>query len=133
MYHTGLINTIAQYSDIQTCQNLMQINFEIGNNDYLNSIYQNKYIDNVSFIQNKFRKYQIQENNINDDNNESTVEINNNIVTERPYRHIVQPYSLRFNAFNPSRELPRTPPNNNQPNDNNNQSANENAFSLRLF
>ena len=76
---------------------------------------------------------QIQENNINDDNNESTVEINNNIVTERPYRHIVQPYSLRFNAFNPSRELPRTPPNNNQPNDNNNQSANENAFSLRLF
>jgi hypothetical protein len=66
MYHTGLINTIAQYSDIQTCQNLMQINFEIGNNDYLNSIYQNKYIDNVSFIQNKFRKYQIQENNISE-------------------------------------------------------------------
>ena len=62
-------------------------------------------------------------------------EENNNLVTETPYRHIVQPYSLQFNAFRPSREIPRTPPNNNNNNNNNQTDTNNDTrpFSFRLF
>lgn len=46
----------------------------------------------------------------------------------------IRPYSLQFNAFTPSREIPRTPPNNNQNQNNNNENnTNIRPFSLRLF
>tara|TARA_B100001093_G_C26859399_1_gene1029170 strand:- start:8074 stop:9381 length:1308 start_codon:yes stop_codon:yes gene_type:complete len=74
---------------------------------------------------------QIQDNNTILEE-EEIIEENNNIVTETPYRHVVQPYSLQFQAFRPSRELPRTPPNNNI-NNNNNNNNNTPPFSFRLF
>ena len=77
---------------------------------------------------------QVQDNNATLEE-EEIVEENNNTVTETPYRHLVQPYSLQFQAFRPSREIPRTPPNNNQDNNNNQSNTNNDnrPFSFRLF
>lgn len=69
----------------------------------------------------------------------SVQEIVNSIATQNNRQissnsRSIRPYALQLNGFTPSRELPRTPPNNENLNNNtDNNNTNVRPFSLRLF
>ncbi len=54
----------------------------------------------------------------------------NNVIERR--RHVVRPYSLQLSAFEPTRELPRTPTNTNTT-ENRSSASSIRPFALQLF